>query len=140
MANGKTYSDETKAAAMAALLAGQSVDEVAKRYRIPEGTIRSWKSRQLNGESIATVAMEKREIIGDLLIDYLYESLRTLKAQVIVFADESWLKKQPASEVAVLHGVITDKAIRLLEALADKEQPENGLGDDSPPEPTRPGG
>jgi transposase-like protein len=40
------YSEEIKAAVMAALLTGQSVSEVAKEYKIPEGTIYSWKSRQ----------------------------------------------------------------------------------------------
>lgn len=40
------YSEETKAAVMAALLTEQSVTQVAKEYDIPTGTIRSWKSRQ----------------------------------------------------------------------------------------------
>lgn len=122
MANTKTYSEETKAAVMSALLAGQSVGEIAKTYNIPVGTVRSWKSRQGNGESIATVATEKREIIGDLLTDYLTELLVTLRIQVKTFADEKWLKQQPASEVAVLHGVIADKGIRLLEALANSTE------------------
>lgn len=121
---GKSYSEETKAAVMAALLAGQSVGQIAKAYSIPEGTIKSWKSRQENGESVAKVATEKREIIGDLIIDYLEQNLKTLKAQSLVFADEKWLKLQPASEVAVLHGVIADKTIRLLEALASSREPQ----------------
>jgi len=34
-----TYSPETKAAVMAALLEGQSVCKVAKEYSIPKGTV-----------------------------------------------------------------------------------------------------
>lgn len=124
MANGKTtYSEELKASVMAALLAGQSISEIAKEYNIPEGTVKSWKSRQLNGETVALVATEKREIIGELLLGYLSELLVTLKKQVVIFRDEDWLKQQSASEVAVLHGVIADKGIRLLEALADTGEP-----------------
>jgi len=54
------YSEETKAAVMSALLSGQSVGKVADDYNIPEGTVKSWKSRQLNGETVATVATEKK--------------------------------------------------------------------------------
>ena len=52
---------------------------------------------------------------------YLRELLVTTRAQLKVFRDESWLAKQAASEAAVLHGVLTDKAIRLREALAGSE-------------------
>ncbi len=65
----------------------------------------------------ATGCNRKKEAIGELLVKYLETNLRTLAAQSAVFADEEWLKKQSASEVAVLHGVIIDKTVRLLEAL-----------------------
>lgn len=120
----RIYDDATKAAAMAALLAGQSVGEVAQKYNISPQTLRSWKSRQANGDSVATVATQKKEEIGDLLIDYLRTILITLKTQAEHFGDKSWLKKQGANELAVLHGVSTDKAIRLLEALSNSEDSE----------------
>ena len=103
---------------MAALLAGQGIQEVAKQYKIPEGTIKAWKSRQKDASQVAAVAAGKKEEIGELLLEYLRTNLRTLKAQTIVFSDPLWLAKQDAGEVAVLHGVMTDKAIRLLEALS----------------------
>lgn len=102
---------------MAALLTGQSVSEIAKQYNINPATVRSWKSRQLNGESVAFVATEKREQIGELLIDYLHAMLKTLKVQAEQFGDKEWLKKERADSLAVLHGVSVDKAVRLLEAL-----------------------
>ena len=109
---------EKKAAAMAALLTGQSVGQVAKEYEIPEGTVKGWKrkARQEAGEQ--PVASPKKEEIGDLLLAYLEENLRSLKAQAKVFGNAEWLKKQSADELAVLHGVQTDKAIRLLEAMS----------------------
>lgn len=112
-----------KAQAMAALLQGQSVSSVAKEYKVPKGTVSGWKTQafnQVNG--VADKATQKKEIIGDLLISYISSSLETLQKQVKAFSNEEWLKKQSASEVAVLHGVIADKAIRLLEALAGEAE------------------
>ncbi len=119
----KVYPPEIKAQVLAALLQGQAVTYVAKEYNIPEGTIYSWKSREINGHGseLAAHAKEKKEQIGDLLIEYLSESLITLRKQAIMFRNEDWLAKQNAADVAVLHGVITDKAVRLLEALGPSD-------------------
>ncbi len=118
------YSDATKAAAMAALLTGQGVDKVAEQYNIPVATLYSWKSKQKNGDGVVNLASQKKEKIGDLLLEYLNASLITLRAQVEFFRDETWLREQDASSVATLHGVTTDKAIRLLEALSRSQEPE----------------
>ena len=104
------YTPETRASVMAALLAGQGVSELAREYQIPESTVSRWKKAAreeagLSGE------------IGELLLDYLGENLRTLKAQAVAFRDTDWIRKQSASELGVLHGILSDKAVRLLEAL-----------------------
>lgn len=112
----RRYTNESRAQVMAALLAGQSIRAVARQYRIPEGTVASWK-RTLNGPLDNMHDAEKREV-GDLILGYLRELLVTTRGQLKVFRDEKWLGNQPASEAAVLHGVLADKAIRLLEALA----------------------
>jgi transposase-like protein len=109
------YSDETKAAVMAALLAGQSINGVAREYNIPPGTVSNWKNRQ----GVPRNGIQKRsEQIGDLLLSYLHENLKTLQVQSIAFRNEDWLSRQDASDVAVLHGVLTDKAVRLIEAMS----------------------
>jgi transposase-like protein len=123
MAARKEYDEATKAAVMASLLAGQSIAEVADEYHINPSTIKSWKSRQLNGESVATVATEKKEQIGDLLFDYLLVVLKSLKIQAEHFGDKNWLNRQSADALAVLHGVSVDKAVRLLEALTVYDRP-----------------
>lgn len=120
------HSDETKAAVLAALLTGQSVSEVARAYELPEGTVKSWRSRA-KSQTVATVATPKKENIGEMLIRYLEDNLIALRAQLVVFSDPDWLRKQTAADAAVLHGVMTDKAIRLLEALS--KAPEGGSDD-----------
>jgi len=113
----RSYSDETKAAVMAALLTGQSVSAVAREYKIPKGTVSNWKRQA--AESVEGVRPDRtqKEEIGALILDFLAASLRSLRAQADVFARPEWLRTQSASDLAVLHGVQTDKAIRLLEAL-----------------------
>lgn len=123
MAGSKSkYSEETRAAAMAALLTGQSVSQVAREYKLPKGTVSDWKrkararvkqSRQESG--VGPDPTQKRSL-DDMLLEYVEENLTTLKAQAKVFSDEEWLKRYPPSEAAVLHGVIADKTVRLLEA------------------------
>ena len=108
------YKDETRAAVMAALLTGQSVSSIAREYDIPKGTVSNWK-RNTGGTIKRT---QKTEHIGELLIRYLQSNLEALSSQAEQFKDHEWLRKQTASDAAVLHGVMTDKAIRLLEALS----------------------
>lgn len=113
----KEYSPEVKAAVMAALMTGQSVSSVAKEYSIPKGTVSGWKevTESLGGSE--GVATQKRELIGDLLFEYLVANLKSIKLQVEHFGDKKWLERQSADALAVLHGVTVDKAVRLLEAL-----------------------
>jgi hypothetical protein len=106
-------------------MVGQTAAEVASIYNVPESTVRSWKSRELAGSgALAAAGPEVQERIGTLLVEYLTESLSALKRQMQVFSDEAWLKKQSASEAAILHGVLADKTIRLLEALGSDPDDE----------------
>jgi transposase-like protein len=113
----REYKDETRAAVMAALLAGQSVSSIAREYDIPKTTVSRWK----NG-GVPISGTQKTEHIGELLVKYLQTNLEALSAQAEQFKDRDWLKKQTASDAAVLHGVMTDKAIRLLEALSKSSE------------------
>ena len=114
------YSDEEKAAVMAALMAGQSVSSVSSEYKIPRGTVAGW-SAKVNGENYLPVSNTKKEEIGDLILAYLRENLETLRVQAVAFRDRDWLAQQGASESAILHGVLTDKAVRLLEAMSKSD-------------------
>jgi len=110
----RQHEPELKAQVVAALLTGQSIDAVAETYRIPRSTVGGW-SAALNRDNL--ISDTKKEAIGDLILAYLTTALETLSIQAKAFADREWLKQQSASEVAVLHGVLADKTIRLLEAL-----------------------
>ena len=116
MARGKAHSEETKAAVMAALLTGQGVTEVATAYKLDPSVVSRWKG-QLRPDQLQEVATKKGEQIEGLLFGYIEANLVALRAQANVAADESYLKRFPPQQLAVLHGVMADKAVRLLEAL-----------------------
>ena len=110
------HSEEKRAAVLAALLAGQSVGEIAESYQIPERTVWRWREAKL-----AEIVREKKERISEKLLTYLDGLFETLIAQQKVFRDETYLKEQSAAEVATLHGVLCDKGFRILEALTRTE-------------------
>ena len=126
---GKEHSEETRAAVIAALLAGQSVSAAAREYEVPKGTVSRWKkqSKSFIETGVPSERTQKKDgRIGDLVVSYLEASLQSLRNQVDAFGDKEWLKEQSASELAVLHGVQMDKAARLLELL--------GASDDTAPD------
>lgn len=129
-----TYTPEQKAAVMAALLTGQSVTRCSEEYNIPRGTIAKWSAKLDRSSGVSNTissADEAKSIqttksqIGLLLLQYIEASIQTLIAQQSVFNDEKWLRLQPASELAVLHGVIADKTAKLLEAMASGDTAQN---------------
>ena len=120
----REYSEETKAQVMAALLAGQSVNSAAREYKIPKGTISHWRNTA-TGKVAESVTVEdgsesdrtqKSASLDELLLSYVETNLETLRAQSESFKERQWLSRQQASELAVLHGDIADKTIRILEA------------------------
>ena len=101
---------QVRGAAMSALLAGQGVADVARTYSVPISTVSLWKKDAWDRAGRSTD-------IGDLLLGFVRETLGTLTVQVIAYRDIEWLRKQGASDAAVLTGVLTDKVCRILEAL-----------------------
>ncbi len=110
MPRGKAHSDEVKAQVMAALLAGQGVADAARQYHLPEGTVAEWK-RQVHG-----VQSLKKDELSDLVSGCLREFITSVQVYARETRDPEYIKKQPASEIAVLLGVVADKAFRILEA------------------------
>lgn len=101
---------------MAALLAGQSVSQVAEAYNIPRGTVAGWSSK-LHQTGVSAVSNTKKQEIGDLLLDLLQQQVKALLATLAAVQDSSWIKRQNASDLAVFFGVNYDKLARMIEAL-----------------------
>ena len=113
---GKRHSDEIRAQVMAALLAGQGVSEVAAQYNIDKSIVSRWKGT-ISAEELQQLAIKKGQKIEEALFGYLLSNLHALNEQAKVVSEREYIIKQPADSLAVLHGVMADKSIRLLEAV-----------------------
>lgn len=111
----RTYSDETKAAVMAALLEGQSVNSVAKQYNIPKGTVSGWKHQT---QGVALSSTQKKEELGNLLMDLVIIKAKLLIQIAQTTMDKKWILKQNSADLAVYAGVESDKLFRMLEAFS----------------------
>lgn len=108
---------------MGALLAGQGVNETARALNLPKATVSRIKS-EITREKLEQVGTAREERLIDLVMDYVSTNLRTLKAQSIEVGRANYIKKQSASEIAVLHGVLADKTVRILAAIEPVEEVE----------------
>lgn len=108
------HSEGVKAAAMAALLAGQGIGEVAKSFKVPRTTVNDWY-REASGLTEKN-RHKKGSRIAELVEALLETNLETLRLQSASFRDEAWFKGHPPSDVAILHGVVADKTFRILDA------------------------
>lgn len=115
MTERRGYDEKTKTVVLAALLAGQDISTISKKYKIPSSTIRNWKSAAKMSDAIE---QETKYRVGDLLVRYLEKSLNAAAVQADHFANTDWLDSQNAADLAVLHGILVDKAVRIIEALA----------------------
>lgn len=114
----RKYSDETRAAVMAALLTGQSVSKVAVEYDIPRSTVGGWSSK-LNQAGVPAVSDEKKEEISDLLLVLTRKMIDAQIAMLEVMAEKKYLRKQDISELGMAFGVSNDKLDRILARMSN---------------------
>ena len=113
-------SDDIKAAVMAALLAGQSVSAVAKRYNLPKGTVSTWKIR-----GVGLKNETQKSDIGKMLMDVLAVNISAEKSLLEKFQDVNWQDKQDASSLGVLYGIVKDKQLRMFDAFNAASEKED---------------
>ena len=108
------------------MVAGGSINGTARHMGISRGTIQKWVAESHLTEHRTAAIQQKKEEIGQKVYELLEDYIETLRIQVRVTRDEAWIKRQSAGELAVLHGVYNDKAIRLLAAFRPHDE-----GDDA---------
>jgi hypothetical protein len=110
------YSDEIRAQVLAQLALGVSISALSREYHISRATISSWRQAAGLGD-LAPIDQQKRQDLGELIAEYLRAGLAALAAQAVEAARPAWITRQPAGELAVFHGVLADKLVRILAAL-----------------------
>lgn len=125
---GKAHDDAVRGEVIAALLEGQGVNQVANALNLPKSTVSRIKNT-LAVEQLEQVGTQKRDRLTSLIEGHLTESLKAATSLAVRVQDDTeWFKGQNAADIAVLYGVLTDKAIRILEAA---ESAGNGEGEAS---------
>jgi len=113
----RRYADEERAAALADIVL-LGTGAVAAKYGIPLGTLKTWQQEY----QIVHDPSVKKSRIEALAMNYLEASLQALSAQAYVISKPEYIERQSAGELAILHGVVADKAVRLLDALGRAER------------------
>lgn len=108
------HSDETKAQALAALRCGTVFSDVARRFSIPKATLSGWAKTA--GIDIEQLRTEKKQALADLIAEYMTTGFKALIAQNIAASDPDYIKRYSPESLAILHGVMADKQLRVLEA------------------------
>jgi transposase len=109
---GKPREKDVKAAAIAALILGDSPTEVASRYDLPRGTVRNWKPE---AKKLAEVSRVSGGNIPDLVEGYVVSGIESLTAQAKQSADPEWLMKQSAKDLAALMDGMAERTFMLLD-------------------------
>jgi transposase-like protein len=136
MARGRRHSDEIRAAVLAALLAGQGVNETARKYKLDTGLVSRWK------KTLAPAALQRIQQKSPDEFDELFTSLLRANLETLRFLADwirstegvAWLKDQSGAEFATLYGVTFDKTVRLCEAdQAAKQQEQPAIDVEAAP-------
>lgn len=110
----KPHGPEVRAVVISALMAGQGVSEVAASFNISKATVSRLK-KEIDSTTLEHIETVKKEKLIDLVESHLIASLRAAIQLAEQANDVNWRSKQPASEIAVFYGVLSDKSIRLIE-------------------------
>jgi hypothetical protein len=111
---GKSHEDKVKAQVIAALLLGSGVMEIASELHLPHSTVSTYKAQIPSGK-LDEFRRKKGERLDEMVYDYMLTTLAALRKQAEVASDPTYLKRQRASELGTLHGIMADKSVRLLE-------------------------
>lgn len=119
---GKPIPDGKKAAVIAALLAGQGVNQVAEAYKVPKSSVSRLK-KLIPREKLEQVGTQKGEHIAELISANLEASFGAIHNILKVTENAEWLNKQPADELGTFLGITADKVFRVLEAIENAQAP-----------------
>lgn len=120
----KTYPPEVKAQVIAEALLGEPVKRLARKYDIPEATVRYWRDAS---KAQPVLAPQKQEDVGEAIYDLIIELTRGARAIARQLQDPRYLERQPANDLAISLGVSIDKLAGLAGAIARGQRQHEAL-------------
>lgn len=103
--------DHVRAAAMAALILGESPKQVAERYNLKLPTVQRMKD-----SFDITNPVDRRDRLSEAIVAYLESEVKNLISIGIVTSEEDWIKWQDASGLASFLSVKHQMLAQLLQA------------------------
>ena len=111
MTRGVSHPAELRAEAVAAVLAGATISDVARRYGLDKAVVSRWVATDASSQRARDVDL------GALIVDLITAHFATIHAQLQAASRPDWLAQQPAAELAQLVAVERDTTLRLLAGL-----------------------
>lgn len=105
-----------KAKAVAEVIAGRPIREVAREYGVDSGALTRWR-QQAVADPLPAQYARSREAMIDQVFDTVYESLDGVRAIARLTADSEWLRRQDAGQLAQLAGQLYDRSTRMLHGI-----------------------
>jgi hypothetical protein len=107
MSRGRAHPPALRASVEALLMAGKTQAEVCAATGLDSGLVSRWAGKL--EPQLQQVAVEKKEVYGDLIMGYFTAALRAMTSQAEVAGDPDYCRTQDADKLAIFHGVIGDK-------------------------------
>lgn len=105
-----------KSKAVAEVIAGRPVREVARQYGVDPGALSRWRQAVVVNPLPSPYA-RSRDAMIEQVFDTVYESLDGVRAIARLTADSDWLRRQDAGQLAQLAGQLYDRSTRMLHGL-----------------------
>jgi len=126
--------EEVKQAIAADLIAGEKPIDIANARNVSLSTISRVKKKYLSPEMLSKMEAAKADILGDLMILSLESGIEATVRIAEVTKDRGWLTTQTAGDLGKMYGIISDKTVRVAEAMEDlsHRKTQDLTGDDEP--------
>ena len=124
------YSDQVKAEALARVLAGESVSEIARDMQINRVTLQTWLRRESNSVAMVATGANRPTLVGRIG-DYLDANLLAMANQASRMGERSWIDAQTTSDLIAAHNELGKRAVSILDRLHPAIPTSEPRGSDS---------
>lgn len=128
---GEPIGDEVKAQVIADLIAGVKPSVISECYNVSLPTISRYK-RQIAPELLEKLELEKQQVIGDLVIGLLENSLAGAINITQMTNNKEWMMVQSADHLNKMYGTMVDKSVKITEVYEFVTNPDNDENQNQP--------
>lgn len=111
--------EEVKMAIASEIAAGEKPIDLAEKYGCSLATVTRAKQKYLTPEMLAKMDEQKAAVLGDLMILSLESGIEATVRIANTTKDDGWLRTQNAGDLGKMYGIISDKVVRVAEAMED---------------------